>query len=49
MATTVRPMTEPLPQPVGPEGLSAWSQALRADVLAHAASYDERDIIMAEA
>lgn len=49
MATTVRPMNEPLPQPVGPEGLSAWSRALRADVLAHAASYDERDLIMAEA
>lgn len=49
MATTVRPTTEPLPQPVGPEGLSAWSRALREDVLADAWSYDERDVIMAEA
>ncbi len=50
MATTIhRSRTEPLPRPVGPQGLSAWSRALREDVLATAANYDERDLIMAGA
>ena len=50
MATTIdASRTEPLPRPVGPGSLSAWSQALRADVLADAWNYEARDIIMAQA
>jgi len=49
MATTINRAAETLPMPVGPDGLSAWSRALREDVLADAANYDERDIITAEA
>jgi len=48
MATTIDRTTEALPQPVGPEGLSEWSRALREDVLADGNSFDERAIIMAE-
>lgn len=48
MATTVTRTTDALPRPVGPEGLSAWSRALREDVLADGNTYDERAIIMAE-
>ena len=47
MATTTS-RTTALPRPVGPEGLSQWSRALREDVLADANSFDERAIIMAE-
>ncbi len=48
MATTVDRRTDALPHPVGPPGLSAWSRALREDVLADGNSFDERCVIMAE-
>lgn len=48
MATTVDRTTDALPRPVGPEGLSGWSRALREDVLADAGSFEERAIFMAE-
>ena len=48
MATTVDRRTDALPRPVGPERLSEWSGALREDVLADAASFEERAIFMAE-
>jgi formate C-acetyltransferase len=48
MATTIDRRTEALPHPVGPDGLSEWSRALREDVLADGNSFDERCLIMAE-
>ena len=48
MSTTVDRTTDALPQPIGPEGLSAWSRALREDVLAERGSFEERAIFMAE-
>ena len=42
MATTINRAAEALPLPVGPDGLSAWSRALREDVLADAAAVMHR-------
>ncbi len=48
MATVADRTTDALPRPVGPDGLSEWSRALREDVLADGGAFDERAIIMAE-